>query len=266
MGSADQKKKKKEKKERKDKKDKKEKSDDDDDDDDDEVKEKKKKDKKDKKDKKEKKKKDKKKKDSDDDDDDDDDDEDTGKAKKGGGDDDDDLEFTDELIVESTKRLAKFVKEQETKGKLGKDKFFDEARMIQIQNAYSTKLRMYVALQSLFDADMNKEGFKSRIAHLKMLATTPQMNAGEILGAFELYYVTSPKLIKQYPMVLKELYDADIVSEQQLLKHYEQDLSSEGFSEAKAAAKPFLDWLQTADDDSDDDSDDDDDDDDKSDV
>ena len=39
------------------------------------------------------------------------------------------------------------------------------------------------------------------------------------------------------------------------------------FSEAKAAAKPFLDWLQTADDDSDDDSDDDDDDDDdKSDV
>ena len=30
------------------------------------------------------------------------------------------------------------------------------------------------------------------------------------------------------------------------------------FSEAKAAAKPFLDWLQTADDDSDDDDDDDD--------
>ena len=165
--------------------------------------------------------------------------------------------------------MAKFVKEQETKGKLGKDKFFDEARMIQIQNAYSTKLRMYVALQSLFDADMNKEGVKSRTAHLKILASTPQMDAGDILAAFELYYVTSPKLIKQYPMVLKELYDADIVSEQHLLKHYEQDLSSEGFTEAKAAAKPFLDWLQTADDDSDDDDDDDDDDDedeDKSDV
>merc|ERR1712118_131381 len=73
-------------------------------------------------------------------------DEDTAKAKKGGDDGDDDLEFTDELIVESTKRLAKFVKEQEAKGKIGKDKFFDEARMIQIQNAYSTKLRMYVAL------------------------------------------------------------------------------------------------------------------------
>merc|ERR1719238_1640112 len=194
-------------------------------------------------------------------------DEEPAKAKKGSDDGEDDLEFTDELIVESTKRLAKFVKEQETKGKLGKDKFFDEARMIQIQNAYSTKLRMYVALQSLFDADMNKEGAKSRIVHLKMLASTPQMDAGDILAAFELYYVTSPKLIKQYPMVLKELYDADIVSEQQLLKHYEQDLSSEGFSEAKAAAKPFLDWLQTADDDSDEDDDDDsDEDDDKSDV
>merc|ERR1711977_288427 len=100
-------------------------------------------------------------------------DEDTAKAKKGGDDDGDDLEFTDELIVESTKRLAKFVKEQETKGKLGKDKFFDEARMIQIQNAYSTKLRMYVALQSLFDADMNKDGIKSRAPHLKLLASTP---------------------------------------------------------------------------------------------
>merc|ERR1711907_821623 len=157
-------------------------------------------------------------------------DEDTAKAKKGGDDDGDDLEFTDELIVESTKRLAKFVKEQETKGKLGKDKFFDEARMIQIQNAYSTKLRMYVALQSFFGEDMNKEGIKSRLPHLKQLASTPQMSAGDILAAFELYYVTSPKLIKQYPMVLKEIYDADIVSEQDLLGHYGQDLSSEGFS------------------------------------
>merc|ERR1712134_153697 len=156
---------------------------------------------------------------------------------------------------ESTKRLAKFVKEQETKGKLGKDKFYDEARMIQVQQAYSTKLRMYVALQALFEADMNKDGVKSRLPHLKMLASTPQMDAGDILAAFELYYVTSPKLIKQYPMVLKELYDADIVSEQHLLKHYEQDLSSEGFTEAKAAAKPFLDWLQTADVDSDEDDD-----------
>merc|ERR1711907_759891 len=163
----------------------------------------------------------------DDDSDDDDSVEDKGKAKKDG---DDDLEFTDELIVESTKRLAKFVKEQEAKGKLGKDKFFDEARMIQIQNAYSTKLRMYVALQSFFGEDMNKEGIKSRLPHLKQLASTPQMSAGDILAAFELYYVTSPKLIKQYPMVLKEIYDADIVSEQDLLGHYGQDLSSEGFS------------------------------------
>jgi len=159
--------------------------------------------------------------------------------------------------VESTKRLAKFVKEQEAKGKLGKDKFFDEARMIQIQNAYSTKLRMYVALQSFFDEDMNKEGIKSRLPHLKQLASTPQMSAGDILAAFELYYVTSPKLIKQYPMVLKEIYDGDIVSEQALLGHYGQDLSSEGFSEAKTAGKPFLDWLATADDDDSDEDDED---------
>merc|ERR1712124_71499 len=106
---------------------------------------------------------------------------------------------------------------------------------------------MYVALQSLFGDDMTKEGIKSRTPHLKLLASTPQMDAGDIFAAFELYYVTSPKLIKQYPNVLKELYDADIVSEQQLLTHYEKDLSSDGFSAAKTAAKPFLEWLKTAD-------------------
>merc|ERR1711937_69451 len=149
--------------------------------------------KKEKKEKKEKKKEKKKKEKGSDDDDDEDDDakDDKAKAKKG-DDDDEDLGYTDELIVESTKRLAKFVKEQETKGKLGKDKFYDEARMIQVQQAYSTKLRMYVALQSLFDADMNKDGVKSRLPHIKMLATTPKMDAGDILAAFELYYVTSP--------------------------------------------------------------------------
>merc|ERR1712139_633834 len=105
---------------------------------------------------------------------------------------------------------------------------------------------------------MGKEGVKSRIAHLKNLAATPQMSPGDILAAFELYYATSAKMIKQYPMVLKELYDGDIVSEKQLLEHYDQDLSSDGFSEAKKAAKPFLDWLQEDEEDSDDDDDDDD--------
>merc|ERR1711896_73982 len=172
---AKDKKRKKEKKEKKEEKKNKEKGDDEEDDEDDEAKDKKRK--KEKKEKKGGKENKEKKKDKGD--------EDTAKAKKGGDDDGDDLEFTDELIVESTKRLAKFVKEQETKGKLGKDKFFDEARMIQIQNAYSTKLRMYVALQSLFGEDMTKEGIKGRVPHLKMLASTPQMEAGDILAAFE---------------------------------------------------------------------------------
>merc|ERR1711965_295732 len=106
----DKKKDKKDKKEKKEKKEKKKKEkgdDDDDDDDDDEAKDKKKKkEKKEKKEKEGKEKKEKKK---------DKGDEDTAKAKKGSDDGEDDLEFTDELIVESTKRLAKFVKEQETK-------------------------------------------------------------------------------------------------------------------------------------------------------
>lgn len=76
------------------------------------------------------------------------------------------------------------------------------------------------------------------------MVSTPQMAAAEIFYGFEAYYEEFPASRRVYPMVLKELYDADVVSEQGLLGHYTQDLPSPGFSEAKAAAKPFLAWLQ----------------------
>merc|ERR1712072_970100 len=251
--SAKAKEKKKEKKEKKDKKDKKEKKkdkkkkdkddDDDDDDEDDAKKEKKKekkekKDKKDKKDKKEKKKD--KKKEQEDADDDDDDDSAAGDAAKN----EDDLVFTDEVIKESVARVKKLIQEAEGKGKpMGTEKFFDEVRMIQIQNSFSTKLRMYVVLEGCFGDDMLPAKVKAKLPYLKKMASTPKMAASEILYAFEVYYVENPKNLKQYPMCLKELYSADLVSESDLNGHYGKSLETEGFAEAKAAAKPFLDWL-----------------------
>ena len=55
-------------------------------------------------------------------------------------------------------------------------------------------------------------------------------------------------------MVLKALYDAELVSEGSLIKRYTATLDAEGFAEAKKRAKPFIEWLQTED--SDEESDD----------
>merc|ERR1719460_1543453 len=153
---------------------KKEKGDDsDDDDEDDEAKKQKKKEKKEAKKAKKAEKKEKKKKDKDSSDDDDDESGDDGPK--------DDLVYTDEVIKESIARLRKLTQEAQEKGKpLGSEKFFDEARMIQIQNAYSPRLRMYVALEAFFGDDLLPAGVKEKRAHLKKLATTPAMPIEDI--------------------------------------------------------------------------------------
>merc|ERR1712072_282952 len=236
--------KKKEKKEKK--KRKKDKgSDDDDDDSDDAAKKEKKKEKKEKKDKKAK---------DESDDDDDDDSEDAGASRKASKEkgDDDDLNFTDEVIKESIARVRKLIQEAEGKGKpMGAEKFFDETRMIQIQNAFSYKLRLYVVLEGCFGDDMLPAKLKAKLPYVKKMVSTPPMPIKDILYAFEVYYVENPKNRKQYPMCLKELYESDVLPEGDLQKHYASSLETEGFEDAKTAAKPFLEWLAQEDSESD---------------
>merc|ERR1712124_187316 len=180
---------------------------------------------------------------SDDDDDDKDDAEDSRKGSKGPAE-VDDLTFTDEVIKESIARVRKLIQEAEGKGKpMGTEKFFDEVRMIQIQNSFSYKLRLYVVLEGCFGDDMVPKTLKAKMPYVKKMVSTPPMPKAYILYAFEVYYVENPKNRKQYPMCLKELYESDVLPEAQLQKHYGSSLDTEGFADAKAAAKPFLDWL-----------------------
>merc|ERR1711939_883397 len=253
--SKDKKEKKKDKKEKKEKKKEKKAKDDSDDDEDDEekkAKKKEKKEKKEKKDKKEKKekkekKKDKKKKEKDDSDSDkdsggdkDDDADDSRRGSKAA--EGDDLNFTDEVIKESIARVRKLIQEAEGKP-MGTEKFFDETRMIQIQNSFSYKLRLNVVLEGCFGEDLAPAKLKPKMPYIKKMVSTPPMAIKDILYAFEVYYVENPKNRKQYPMCLKELYEADLVQEADLQKHYSSSLDTEGFADAKAAAKPFLEWL-----------------------
>merc|ERR1712072_1410949 len=171
----------------------------------------------------------------------------------------DDLTFTDEVIKESVARVRKLIQEAEGKGKpMGTEKFFDEVRMIQIQNSFSYKLRLYAVLEGVFGDNMLPDKVKAKMPYWKKLIATPPMAISNILYAFEVYYVENPKNRKQYPMVLKELYGADQLPEAELLKHYAKENDSDGFEDAKTAAKPFLDWLQQEDSESSEDDEDDD--------
>jgi hypothetical protein len=148
--------------------------------------------------------------------------------------------------------VRKLIQEAEGKGKpMGTEKFFDEVRMIQIQNAFSYKLRLYAVLEGCFGDDMLPKTLKAKMPYVKKMVNTPPMPKADIFYAFEVYYVENPKNRKQYPMCLKELYESDVVQEADLQKQYTSDRDTEGFEEAKTAAKPFLEWLAQEDSESD---------------
>merc|ERR1712098_529624 len=100
---------------------------------------------------------------------------------------------------------------------------------------------MYVVLEAMFGSEMTADKLKPRLTYIKKIASKPVMPQSEICYGFEVYYETNPGSRKMYPMVLKELYDASLFTEQGLLSHYAGTHDSPGFDEAKEAAKPFLD-------------------------
>jgi len=122
--------------------------------------------------------------------------------------------------------------------------------MIQVQNAFSAKIRLYVVLESFFGKTIAADKFKAKLPHIKKMVTTPLMPPAELFFGFEVYYKQNPDSRKAYPNLLKELYDGEIVKEEVMTAHYAQDLDTDGFAECKAAATPFLEWLANADSDS----------------
>merc|ERR1712118_331088 len=91
-----------------------------------------------------------------DDDDDEDEEEDNAKgAPRKSADGEDDLVYTDEVITEAIARLRRTYTEKSSGNQVyGTEDFFDDVRLVQVQESFSMKLRMYVVLQVLFDEAM----------------------------------------------------------------------------------------------------------------
>jgi hypothetical protein len=145
------------------------------------------------------------------------------------------------------------------------DDFVSEVRVLQATKAFDNKVRMYVALATLFpDGSMDAKSVAEKTKFIeKLISFGGGMPLSQWICGFENYLSEFPVAVKGYAMVLKALYDADVAEEEPLIDHYKgAGGDSRGFGDAQKAAEPFITWLQTADAASSDEDEEDDDDDD----
>lgn len=152
------------------------------------------------------------------------------------------LQYDSDEIQDVIKTLSEFV--ASTGGNPAVALFLEELRMQQLAKIFDNKVRLYVAIQALFGTTIPAKEIPGKAKYLTKVIQNGNMSPQDILWGFEVYLVNNPATEKQYPRTLKGLYDADIVTEEQLLEHYKGDFSTPGFATAKKAAKPFLDWLE----------------------
>jgi hypothetical protein len=142
-----------------------------------------------------------------------------------------------------------------------------EVARLQTISSLSLASRLEIFVKGVFGADMRKQ-IPDMIGALKLLVTDVESQARLICLVEELT-VAFPNLVKPFPLLLKALYDEDVLEEEQLLSwgsadHIRGPYSSKALSDdelqaLRAASKPFMEWLEQAEEDGDDEDDDDDD-------
>ncbi|CAM9260260.1 unnamed protein product [Ectocarpus sp. 4 AP-2014] len=156
------------------------------------------------------------------------------------------------------------------------ENIFEEIRTAQTFAAFPVHYRIHLFVAASFaTADkVTKDDIESRAAMFDMLKSRLD-DQRHIIGAFELLCQASavhrPNLMGFFPVILKHLYDSDIVEEEAMLMWAGEQgrseeftppaLSDEQVAALRAKATPFVTWLEEADEEDGDDADDDDEDD-----
>ena len=140
----------------------------------------------------------------------------------------------------------------------------DELRAIQTFNALSPADRIIIYIGTVFtEAAITENQVSKHKEILAALSPTP-LQQRHLIASMEWFCGTKyPKLLKFFPVILKHLYDEDLVDEEVLLEwasdYTRNDFSSEQslitletLEQLKAAARPFITWLQQAEEEGDD--------------
>lgn len=111
-----------------------------------------------------------------------------------------------------------------------------------------------LAFLALFDANVFKQIKTDKLEVIKQVATNAAGQSGVLGGLTELG--KDAATLKVVPHVLKFLYDEDVVEEEVFLKWYTGKFRGDA-AKVKEASKVFIEWLQTADEESDEEGDED---------
>ncbi|CAM9775328.1 unnamed protein product [Pylaiella littoralis] len=143
---------------------------------------------------------------------------------------------------------------------------FEEIRTAQTFAAFPVHYRIHLFVAASFATSdkVTQADIESRAAMFDMLKSRPD-DQRHIIGAFELLcQVHRPNLMGFFPVILKHLYDCDIVEEEAMLMWAGEQgrseftppaLSDEQVAALRAKATPFVTWLEEADEEDEDDDD-----------
>ncbi|XP_052167439.1 eukaryotic translation initiation factor 5-like [Oryza glaberrima] len=135
-----------------------------------------------------------------------------------------------------------------------KDNLSKGANAVQLKGLMtSSALPPQDAMNSLFDALFGGlgKGFAKEVVKKKkfLSAAVPdeasQMVLLQALVAFGAK--SSPEAVKEVPIVLKALYDGDVLDEEVITQWYNESVAGGKESQVVKNAKPFVEWLQSAD-------------------
>jgi translation initiation factor 5 len=107
---------------------------------------------------------------------------------------------------------------------------------------------MNALLDALFDG-VGKGFAKEVVKNKKYLAAAvPDEGAQTLLvQAIESFCgKCSPEALKEVPVVLKALYDGDVLEEETIVEWYNAAVAAGKNSQVVKNAKPFVEWLQSA--------------------
>jgi len=137
------------------------------------------------------------------------------------------------------------------------DEVMAELKRLQISRGFDDQQRVKVLLESLLDSSQYNTILEQLSKHFPLLKQLSRDRQSQklLLGGLEEYIGNvAPKLIPRTPHVLTTLYENDILDEESVISWAESPPESSWQVKKETAiairkkAKPFIDWLKSADD------------------
>eukprot|EP00392_Amoebophrya_sp_AT5.2_P010614 g10679.t1 len=124
--------------------------------------------------------------------------------------------------------------------------FVEESRLLKLSRQMERKLFAYAVLEGLFPDESLAPKAVSDCEHLKAVVKEDKIPMRDLMWGFEMYLSEHEGCLKQFPMVLKALYDLDLVEEENFLPYYNDTKANKdvpGHGAVHKVCKPFAEWL-----------------------